>query len=1319
MRPAKALGIAIAAVLATALLTAPAATAETTALCAAAEEACSPSNRVTAAHFELTPETSWLVYNEVVDILCLDALAQATIGSPGAPQEVAVSALTLSSCGSNSTHNNCTLTSSATEEEPIHFDLLRTSQDLGELEAQDGAVTVICTIIFKIECTYSLEGLRFHAEGTSGAGNGTLTAEEVELQLTSGTEFCPESVELTSDSLDASTEIYISGAAAETSEEEQWGECNPGHIEMPKCLTGDPIDVASGNLTESQTDIAPLGGRNPALGIIRSYNAQLAANQKEAGPFGFGWTGPYSARLEIDEEAETATVHQDNGSTAVFYATGGSQYAAGGWVQATLAKEGEGYLYTLPNQEELEFSEAGQLTAVADRHGNELALSYEEGKLDEVEDDASRTLSFAYEEGKVASIEDPLENVVEYSYESGNLATVTLPGEEEPRWKFKYDESHRLTAMTNGRGFTTENEYDGSDRVTLQTDPLEREREFEYKEVEGVRQTTVTEPNGSKTFYKFNAAGGPLEVVKAHGTELAQATKYEYSPSFELLKLTDANNHSTAYGYDAAGNRTSEEDANENEAKWAYNKTHDVIEETTPRGTTTTIVRNAAGDPETIERPAPGEETQEIKFKYAENGDLEEETDPLGRKTKFEYDKYGNRESEINAEGDEATWKHDENGRLISIVSPRGNEEGGTPAEFETEIKPDAQGRPEVVIDPLGHETKREYDAAGNLEVLTNPNNHATTYTYDEANQKIEVEAANGNTTKTAYDSMGQVESTTDGNGKTTEYKRNLLGQITEEIDPLERKTTKKYDDAGNLEELKDAEGRTTTYTYDPGDRLEEVDYSEGGTADVAYEYDKDSNVTVMEDGTGTTEYEYDELGRLTEVENGNEEVVKYEYNLGNEQTTITYPNGKAVTRAYDKAGRVEKITDWLGKETKFAYNRDSALKTTTFPAASENKDEYEYNPAGELTKTTMKKASETLASISYARDSMGLVKSATQTGLPGAEKPEYEYDERERLKKGAGTSFEYDAANNPTKLGATTLKYDAASQLEEAGTTEYTFNEMGQRIEADPASGPSTTYGYDQAGNLISVDRDEEGEVAKIEDDYAYDGLGLRASQKISGVKAQFAWDVSGELPLLLYDGTSYYLYGPDGLPFEQISSETATYLHHDHLGSTRLITNASGEARGKYTYTPYGAVAEHEGTAITQLGFNGQYRNQSTGLIYLRARVYDPVTAQFLSVDPLVMKTGEAYAYAGGDPVNRWDPSGACAAGSWECALAKASVFTAQATLGIALGTLGAMALTAAGAPPTAPISVPVAVGAAGVSAAAFIALVLAYRWEANACK
>ena len=43
-----------------------------------------------------------------------------------------------------------------------------------------------------------------------------------------------------------------------------------------------------------------------------------------------------------------------------------------------------------------------------------------------------------------------------------------------------------------------------------------------------------------------------------------------------------------------------------------------------------------------------------------------------------------------------------------------------------------------------------------------------------------------------------------------------------------------------------------------------------------------------------------------------------------------------------------------------------------------------------------------------------------------------------------------------------------------------------------------------------------------------------------------------------------------------------------------------------------------------------------------YLVNRYYDPTTAQFLAVDPLVGLTGQAFSYANNDPVNYSDPNG-----------------------------------------------------------------------------
>jgi RHS repeat-associated protein len=100
--------------------------------------------------------------------------------------------------------------------------------------------------------------------------------------------------------------------------------------------------------------------------------------------------------------------------------------------------------------------------------------------------------------------------------------------------------------------------------------------------------------------------------------------------------------------------------------------------------------------------------------------------------------------------------------------------------------------------------------------------------------------------------------------------------------------------------------------------------------------------------------------------------------------------------------------------------------------------------------------------------------------------------------------------------------------------------------------------------------------------------------------------------------------------------------YLHHDQQGSTRLLTGSSGKVEGKCTYIAYGHPT-CEGTT-SPLGYDGQYTNSDTGLIYMRAREYDPTTAQFITRDPLVGLTGEPYSYVADNPLNYRDRTGRC---------------------------------------------------------------------------
>jgi RHS repeat-associated core domain len=195
-----------------------------------------------------------------------------------------------------------------------------------------------------------------------------------------------------------------------------------------------------------------------------------------------------------------------------------------------------------------------------------------------------------------------------------------------------------------------------------------------------------------------------------------------------------------------------------------------------------------------------------------------------------------------------------------------------------------------------------------------------------------------------------------------------------------------------------------------------------------------------------------------------------------------------------------------------------------------------------------------------------------------------------------------------------------------------YTYNKRGDRT-GESVEGATLSLGYDQANRLVSVGNDIS---------YAYNGDGLRMSKTVKGLTTSFAWSEAEGMPELLQSGATSYIYGPEEMPIEQISAGTPVFLHRDQQGSTRLLTDAAGNAVGRYEYGPWGSVIKHTGTATTDLQFDGQHTDAETGYQYLRARYYDPKTGQFLTVDPASPETLSRYVYANNDPEQFADPLG-----------------------------------------------------------------------------
>ncbi len=1017
----------------------------------------------------------------------------------------------------------------------------------------------------------------------------------------------------------------------------QWGGENPS--EGPKNLCGEPVDCATGDFFETETDLS-VGGRGVGLNMIRTYNSQ-AAVAGVSGAFGPGWSSSFSDHLVVAQGK--AMLHQANGSTVPFIEGKGTSFSPPAWSQDTLnGSTGVGYSLVLPDQRKYQFEgSTGRLQSVVDRNGNQTKLAYNKaGQLETITDPAGRKITLAYNgEGLIETAKDPMGHTVKYTYEGGQLATVTEPGEAKARWTYHYDGSHQMTSFTDGRGGKTSNEYDGSHRVTSQTDPSERTLTFEY---EPFHTKITNHSTGSVTDEHYTSSNEPYSITRGFGTASATTSTFTYDAANDLTSVTDGNSHTTTYTYEN-GNKTSMVDPNKNETKWTYDGTHDVLSVTTPKGETTTITRDSHGNAETVSRPAPHSTTQTTTYHYDANGNLTSAVDPLKHTWSYEYDTKGNRTSETDPEGDKRTFGFNEDSQETSSVSPKGNVKGAEASQYTTKIERDEQGRPKTITDPLGHTVKYAYDGNSNIETVTDADGHTTTNTYDADNRKTKVKEPSGITTETAYNGAGNVTSQTDGNKHTTTYTRNPLGEITEIKDPLARVTKKEYDAAGNLLAVVDPAKRTTKYSYDPANRLKEITYSESKTPTVKYEYDADGNRVKMTDGTGKTTYTYDQLDRLVQSTDGHGDNTGYEYDLAGNQTKLTYPNGTLITRAYDNAARLQSVTDPSKNTTTFAYDPNSNLTATTFPKATGEQDKITYNNADQQIKITMSgNGVKLLAGLAYTRDNEGQIKTTTSNGLPGSASTNSTYDTNNRLEKAGSTAYAYDSADSPTTLGANTSAYDAAGELKTSGSNTYGYDQLGNRVSTTPKGGQATIYAYDQAGNLTQAKQNKAGGLNVT---YTSDGNGLRATQTKGKTTTALTWDTHGELPLIISDEQNTYIYGPNETPIEEIQSKGAIlYLHHDQQNSTRMITSATGNIEATTSYDPYGNTTGTTGTTTTPLGYDAQYTNTDTGLIYQRARSYDPTTAQFTSTDPVNPITRQPFNYTNDNPLNMADPAGLC---------------------------------------------------------------------------
>ena len=225
--------------------------------------------------------------------------------------------------------------------------------------------------------------------------------------------------------------------------------------------------------------------------------------------------------------------------------------------------------------------------------------------------------------------------------------------------------------------------------------------------------------------------------------------------------------------------------------------------------------------------------------------------------------------------------------------------------------------------------------------------------------------------------------------------------------------------------------------------------------------------------------------------------------------------------------------------------------------------------------------------------------------------------------------SFVYDAAGNRTSH--TDIDGD---------TVGYTVDATGQLV-SDTAG---TTYSYDAAGNLTATSAGEA---------YVYDDFGRATEITIEGVTEQYTYDAQDVR--VTVDGTTQ-LWDRNGLPTLISTGAGDNYVHaagiardgddwllQDAVGSVRATVDQAGVVSAETAFTAYGEPLTGQ---VDSFGFAGEQLD-TTGLLHLRARQYNPTVGRFTTVDPVQPgapgTTGyNLYTYAANNPTTFTDPSG-----------------------------------------------------------------------------
>lgn len=523
-----------------------------------------------------------------------------------------------------------------------------------------------------------------------------------------------------------------------------------------------------------------------------------------------------------------------------------------------------------------------------------------------------------------------------------------------------------------------------------------------------------------------------------------------------------------------------------------------------------------------------------------------------------------------------------------------------------TTYQRDTVGRVTTLTLPDGSSWAHAWDAKDNLTTLTEPNgtnHHQFTYTPQDLMETYR--SPLGATETFSYNKDKELIRRQFPSGQAIQWNYATNGQIASIQTPEGSHTFTYHAANGQLASAASRDGQQIGYTYD-GSLLTSATWSGVINGTVSYTYNNDFRVTRLAYAGLSLPLRYDGDGLLT-----NAGPISLNYNRTN--------------------GFLERIAE--GAFT-IAYQRNEFGEITNNVASQGTelcRDDRSYDALGRITRKVETIAGTTVA-WDYAYDTVGQL---VEVKRDGTTVEAYSYD-------AVGNRIGMTNTLTGETLTASDYHYDADNKLLQAGIRTFTYDADG-RVQTARLSGVATTFHYSTDGTLASVDLPDGRMIT-----YLHDNRGRRIARAVNGVRTHAWLYGDGLMPLAEYDGNgalrTTFIYGGRWTPVAFIRNGATNHIVTDHLGSPRLVVDASGAVLKRVDYDAFGnVVLDTAPTIDLPFGFAGGMADPDHELIRFGVRDYQPSSGRWAAKDPILFAGGFGlYTYLGNNPVNAVDRQG-----------------------------------------------------------------------------